>query len=512
MPEDRDRHDVLVRITETPQLARAVPRLRPEVLHAVIARYGLQDCGDLVALATPQQLSAVFDLDLWKPPRAGASEQFDPARFCEWLEVLVDVDAAMAANRLAHQDVALVVAGLAPAIRVLDPGVFEPIEERSGADAVLNPGRERGVYQEIGGYVVIARRADAWDAIVGVLVALDEHHPAAFRRVMRGCQNLSNAGHEFDGLDELLSQPEQHRLDLDVAREGRRERAGFLPAEQARAFLDAARHVSLSVGPPALDAVFEAYRRTIAAPEETPGGDVSGVLEVLSDAGVIADPRRALPEGTEGTPTVNPALQEYLAHQPGSMDDWIAREQALGFLANALVAGCSVQGRAFVPHEARDAVAATCNLGLECWPRHWGPSLEAGLVTIFRVGWSVLYREISLKTAEALIETLDQIQTSDQELQFDLRVLRRELNRERQAGRPWRVRDRLDVLAPLDLPACTALIALLDECPVMLANVRASGGPPPLTVDPLEVRFVSERRHVAAIHEFVAALAEGLTG
>src|SRR4029078_12044593 len=79
MPEDRDRHDVLVRITDTPQLARVVPLLPPWILHAVITQHGLQDCGELLALTTAEQLSAIFDLDLWKAPRPGDDEEFGPA-------------------------------------------------------------------------------------------------------------------------------------------------------------------------------------------------------------------------------------------------------------------------------------------------------------------------------------------------------------------------------------------------------------------------------------------------
>ncbi|MGH9240201.1 MAG: DUF6178 family protein [Vicinamibacterales bacterium] len=74
MSEDRDRHVELLRV---------LPHLAPESLHALILQRGLHDSGDLLALATPPQLSAVFDLDLWKADRAGGDEQFDGARFCE---------------------------------------------------------------------------------------------------------------------------------------------------------------------------------------------------------------------------------------------------------------------------------------------------------------------------------------------------------------------------------------------------------------------------------------------
>jgi hypothetical protein len=190
----------------------------------------------------------------------------------------------------------------------------------------------------------------------------------------------------------------------------------------------------------------------------------------------------------------------------------MAREQALGFLANALVAGCSVQGRSFTPREASDAVVATCNLGLECWPQQWPPAATHDLVTVFRVGWAVLHRDVTMVAARLLFDALGHVQTSDRDIQIGLRVLARELRKQTKAGAPWRARAALDALAPLDLPVWAALVALLDECPVMLANVWAPGDGPTLTISPSTFHFVSERRHVAAIRDFLGSLAERLTG
>jgi Family of unknown function (DUF6178) len=529
MPEDHTRHDVLARITDNPQLARAVPLLRPDVLHAVIAHYGLLDCGALIALATPQQLSAVFDLDLWKAPRSGAVEQFDPARFLEWLEVLVDVDPATAADRLAQQDVALVVAGLSPSITVWDPAVFSSVEEPTGADAVVNAGRERGAHVDVGGYLVVARRTEAWDAIVEVLMGLEKHHSATFHHVMRACRRLSDSGRELDGLDDLLPDAEQLRFDMSLGREKRRDLLGYLPPEQARAFLDAARGVSLAAGPPATDAVFVGYMQTVApanaseAPadlqsadaEDTPAesaAHVAEVIRVLRGAGVILDPRRALPPGVQGPLVVGAALQAYLDGESAlTADGWMAREQALGFLANALVAGCSVQGRSFTPREASDAVVATCNLGLECWPQQWPPAATQDLVTVFRVGWAVLQRDVSMIVARRLLDALGLVQTSDRDLQLGLRALARELRKHAKAGTPWRARAGLDVLASLDLPAWAALTALFGECPVMLANVSAPHDRRPHALDPSAFQFIAEAAHVAAIREFLQSLPEVLT-
>jgi hypothetical protein len=78
------------RLLDSPQLARIVPHLAPELLHHVIGQRGLDVCGDLVAAATPEQLTMVFDLDLWRSSEPGRDEQFDADRFGDWLDLLVD--------------------------------------------------------------------------------------------------------------------------------------------------------------------------------------------------------------------------------------------------------------------------------------------------------------------------------------------------------------------------------------------------------------------------------------
>ncbi len=533
MPEDRTHPDVLARITADPQLALAVPLLPPEILHRAIAHFGLQDCGELLTLATPAQLTAVFDLDLWKADRAGSDEQFDASRFCEWLEVLVDAGPEIAADRVSKMDEALVVAGLSPQIRVFDPGVFEPVMEVSSADPVLNAGRERGVHAEIGGYLVVARKTDAWDVTVALLTALSEQHDGTFHRVMRGCRKLSNSGREIDGLDDLLRDDAQAHFDLSLSREQRRDRLGYLPPDQARAFVDSARRVSLTASaPPRDDVVFGAYQRALTVDESSPQAaaesdgvqtaepsadaapSAAAVIDVLREGGVLADAPRALLPGTDDvTEPVTPALHDYLRRWAESdAAGWVARNQELGFLANALVAGSSLQARPFTPREATDAVAATCNLGLDCWPHHWPAASTDGLVTVFQVGWTILHNEVSTIAAKQVIDALDGMQVSDRDVQFELRVLRRELRQQLRNGTPWRARRRLDVLAMLDLPAWAALTALFDECPVMLSNVSAPGDRRRLTVNPSEFRFIADAGHVTAVHAFLQSLPESFGG
>jgi hypothetical protein len=170
-----------------------------------------------------------------------------------------------------------------------------------------------------------------------------------------------------------------------------------------------------------------------------------------------------------------------------------------------------LQGRPFTRREAIDAVFATCNLGLVSWPQRWLASSTHNLITVFQVGWTVLHREVSMVAADRLIHVLDEVRCSDHDLQLGLYVLRRELHKQLQAGSPWRARRRLDVLATLDLPAWAALQALLDECPVMLANVSVSHDRRRHTLNPSEFQFIADVRHIAAVHEFLLSLTELLT-
>jgi hypothetical protein len=450
MSEERTA-DVLARLARNADLARTVPLLRPDVLHAVIVHRGLHDCGELLALTTPAQLSALFDLDLWTAPRPGEEEEFDAARFCDWLDALVDAGPAIAAARLAAIDPALVVAGLSPNVAVFDAAVFSPDGEQSGADVVLNEGRKRGLHLDVGGFLVIGRTGEAWESIVQLLIELDERHPEAFRRLMRACCTLSSSGFERDGLDALLSGARQARFDLSVSREMRRERLGYVAPLEARAFLEAARR----------------------AP------DVPGPTQHDSN-----HPSRALARRPKRDPsTIEPVL----------------------FLANVLVSGCTVQRRSFTLREALDAVAATCTLGRESWPSD--RPLPSDPVPLFQEGWRRLHRDVSMTAAASLLDALGSIQSGDDDLRLELSALRRALQTQHRSGTPWRVGDRLDVLAQLDLPTWAALVALLDECPVMLANVHAPDGRPH-TVDPSRFEFIAEAGHVAAVRQFLARVTD----
>src|SRR5512143_507786 len=82
---------LLARLLDSPHLTEIVRRLEPKRLHQLIRQCGLEECGEILALATTEQLTRVFDEDLWTSAQPGRDEEFDADRFALWLEVLAEL-------------------------------------------------------------------------------------------------------------------------------------------------------------------------------------------------------------------------------------------------------------------------------------------------------------------------------------------------------------------------------------------------------------------------------------
>ena len=532
MSKHRDRRDThgtgsvedrLARLLETPRLARIVPHLAPETLHQLIRYRGLDACRKFVAAATPEQLTSVLDLDLWRSTQPGRDERFDVERFGEWLEVLVDSGSSSAARTVAAIDESLVIAGLARYVRVFDLGTFEPVAQSDDERIDARVASADSLACEVGGYLVRARRPDAWDAIVTLLLALDADHHDYFHAVMRGSRRLSNSTPEIDGLDDLLMEPEQQLHDVALDREQRRSHQGYLTPGDARAFLQMARQPRhrRTDAAPSINPIVAAYVRDAdeaAAAVEAPAtpdvsASIDAVVDLLAEAGLAPERPRALLESAADESPRLTRLQR-LMEQARDTDDtaYLARGRELAFLANALMAGCSIQSRPFTAQEASDATAAVCNVGLEHWPAHWpGAEVHAhGLVMAFEVGWAVLYEDVSLFAAGQLIATLTNLRSIDVDIQRDLLKLRRELVRQRDAGTPWRVRNALEVIAILDGPAWASLLGLLDECPVLPAALTATLEGHTRAVSATAFEFIATTDQIRDVQAFARKLPDVL--
>jgi len=560
----------LARLLDTPLFARVVPHLAPETLHQLIQYRGLDACGELVTSATPAQLTSLLDLDLWRHAQPGRDEQFDVDRFGEWLEVLVEAGDSVAARTVAALDKHLVIVGLSRYLRLFDPGTFEPTassdDEPMDRNEMMNSETSGDALEcEVGGYLVRALRTDAWDAVVTLLVTLEAEHNHYFHSVMQGCRRLSNSRPEIDGLDDLLMAPEQHLHDVAIERERRRSRQGYATPADARAFLQMARQpqptpgasarksMSGSTAPIAINPIATAYFRaaeehadttpeesSAGSPESAPHHDdiptsIDAVIELLAEAGVMPERPRALLEAADEGPRAArlphlKRLMEFVLHHDQTA--YLTRSRELAFLANTLLAGSSVQSRPFTPQEASDAAAGICNLGLECGPaRRPGAIAQGGsspreldtamlsnaflvdhdLVTAFEVGWSVLYREVSLFVTDRLVSTLADLDCPDADTRRDLRTLRRTLEKQREAGTPWLAREAADVLQMLDMTAWISVLGLLDECPILPAALTAVLERRTTSVSPNAFEFISTTAQIGDIRLFMPMLPEVLS-
>ncbi len=515
--------DRIARAPDAAQLARAVPHLPAETLHALIRHQGLDASGDLVAAATPEQLTAVFDIDLWRRSGSGRDERFDDDRFGEWLEALVESDEVVAARTIAALDEDLVIAGLSRYVRVFDPAVLDtPTSDGEPVD--LDLPSFSGLSREIGGYVVRARRTDAWDAIVALLLALAGQHPDRFHQVLRGCRRLSNSTPEIDGLDDLLPEPQQVMHDVAAGRDRRRSRQGYATPADARAFLQMARQRQARASAagtrnPIVAAYFratedevEAVDRTAEQPGMAANGDeresIEAVTALLADAGLPTGRPKALLMAP-ASDSSSPAGVEVLLQEAGA-DAFAGYTSELAFLANVLVAGGSVQSRAFTPQEASQAAIAICNLGLE---HSATPDSTAGrddLVSAFEIGWAVLH-ELGMFVARKLIDVLTDLRSVDPDTQQELRALRRELVRHCKNGTPWKARGALEVIAMIDMPVFVSLQALLDECPVLPDALTAILERRTGAINPTSFEFISTERQARQVREFAATLLDALT-
>jgi hypothetical protein len=509
-----DGHGLLDRILSTPDLARVVPQLHAGVLHRVIERCGLEDCAELVTLATPAQLAQAFDLDLWRPTQPGHDEQFDPARFGLWLEVLVESGADKAADLLAAMPVEPLVAGVAHHVRVFDLISIATHETTDGGQYCHRPTDDEFT-SDVGGYQLVAKRTDTWDAIVDVLSSLSTDHNDCFRQVMRGVIACSDAGREFDGLNDLLETEEQAIFDMSIDRDERREQQGYAKPAQARAFLQSAREGRAAAGAnPIARAYFHALE---AATDREDTGVViddapAEVVEMLADAGLLPQAPQALLTGSHD------ASQHRLAKMRSHMQHVFERDAVIystrsaevAFLANTLAAGCTIQSRAFAPQEASEAAIAVCNLGLDSVPDlPDGYLLRHDLVGVFQMGCKTLHQDVAMDAAAQLIDTLTRFRSTDRDIQSELNMLRIEMMKQWRAGTPWRAGRRLEAIAMLDAPAWAGLSGLIAECPVRHAALLARESRAH-RVEMSAFEWISDGSDLAAIGRFLRALPETL--
>ena len=215
---------LLMRILERPGLVAAVRELPGAVLGKLIDRIGLEDAGELVALASTAQLERVFDDDLWRADRAGDDETFRPERFALWLRVMLEAGEDHLVERLCELPQDLIALAVHRLVLVLDMDVVAEQLGWAGKEAEpIADALDDSTFEEWEEFRVIARDRDAWEDVWGALVSLDRDHHDRLRAILEQCcamstEYISSQG----GLFQVLTADEMMESDVAAARDDRR--------------------------------------------------------------------------------------------------------------------------------------------------------------------------------------------------------------------------------------------------------------------------------------------------
>lgn len=527
MPSSRKLVDSIV---HEPRLAAIVQSLAPRSLGKLINHVGLEDSGELISLATTEQIEKIFDEDLWTHDQPGAEERFDGDRFVLWLQVMLEVGERFAAEKLEEFPEDLVVLALQRSILVVDSDVLQAAMGDDDESDMTEKALESSLYEEFDEYMVLARRHEGWDAILAVLVALDASNRTLLRRLLERCCFLS---HEYiednGGLYDVLTSEEMLESDLAGEREDRRSREGFVAPAAAASFLNLARRCDPeTLATMGRDPVARAYfrhrrsgssaRSTLAPASFDARQDVlrlEALIATLDGEPRLPDARvKSLPSA--GAPSDLPNDGELFRRTLARLAErnTASHEQRLdemAFLCNVLVSGNSIVGRVFRPYEAIVAAAAICNLGME---RLVGAAAdkssldgaarvleERGADGVFRLGLWILHHEVAGATLAALAIAIDKAAAGRPNLDR-LRVI---ADAARKAEKPWRFgRALFDLHELFDDATLGMLQNLLGECPILTGQLAHPAGGP-YGIDRAR-RFIATHADVREVQRFVRGL------
>jgi hypothetical protein len=545
---------LLSRLLEEPELVAIVRELEAPVLGRLIRHVGLEDAGELVALASTPQLERIFDEDLWQLDQPGQNEAFDAQRFTSWLEILLEAGPTFAARRLLEMNEDLVMLGLCEHLRAIDServaaSMWKGAE--AGCDSLLQQALDSQHYHEFEQFIVYSIHEPSWATWLTLLLELERLQLDVLSRWLERLADISadsvdDEDDAVDGYYHALRRAETLADDVAAQRGERREQQGYISPSDALSFLRSARRCSLVeiLGAPAPDPITQAYFRdyftslgdpanapasvrseAVAYDESVQGGDGAAPspaaarwLSALREVDAAA-PRRLLPAGTSQAPEL-PVRVAMLALKRVDPALYSRRVVELSYLANILLSGASHEARNFRPVEAAEAALALCNLGFEralglasnattegseSKSRAIGWLTRHDLVTAFRAGLHVAHHELVLASSRALATRLQRSAscTTAKARAQEFSRLASALAHDAARQEPWRSCSHLDVLETILPPRTLAAFrALLAECPTL---------PPQLShTDRTSTSgFVT---HIAQVHQIAAMLARFESG
>jgi hypothetical protein len=363
---------LLDRLIQAPDLVRRVRELPAQTFSALVRQVGVEDAGEIVALATIDQLVAAFDEDLFINERPGEREVFDSRRFAIWLEVLLEAGDEVAAKRVAELSEDFVIGALSSLVLVLDNDALNArMSEGDQAAISADKALESTLCEEIDGYLLISRQYDSWDASLALILALDRDHRALLERILdRSAAIASEYVEDLESLVTVLSAADSLAEDVEAQREERRAMLGYVEPRAAKSYLELAkRPTHTNLASEQRDPITRAHFRELKPRPGTGAHRLTGAVARLGQIAPADAPHPMLGHAAgqpdsrrEPQGELIEAMRLLSVRYPERFNE---RMQELAYLANVLVAGGTVHGRRFRASEAAEAAIATVALGAE---------------------------------------------------------------------------------------------------------------------------------------------------
>lgn len=315
---------LLAQLLDEPDLDAQLMGLTGAEWKAVVSVVGLEDSGELLALASSQQLLELFDEELWTSGVA-SGENIDAERFATLLEVLQDSGIEELAKKLSTLSEDFLQLAMGSLVTVWSSEFLT----RYAEDGQVEKKLESCLIEEFGEYLILSSGGLGWDVVIELLATWNESDPALIDRLFSRLAAVSES--EIQGPDDLLTVldgMDELREEAEAEREERRAALGYVSSSDARAFLALP---PLGI-PSELDAISKAYFRRLE-PRQTSASQ--GALRGRSLSQLIKSQRSDRTALREPDGLFKLAMRQLQIRQPEIHARCV---EELAFLVNVLAA------------------------------------------------------------------------------------------------------------------------------------------------------------------------------
>lgn len=474
-------------------LAETIRAWQPSSLTKVIREIGLEDAGPLLALLDSSQLSSVLDEDLWSWRSTDKEERFDAEKFLTWIEVLSELGPKAVVQKLLSFDESFLILAFSRLMLVLNQDDLARRmlrqNEDLGTEDLIDKALESHSCLELSDYLIVFQQEHAADLMSDILSTMQTEDSTALNSLLEGCERTSRPLTENnESLYQALVGFDEAQENALNDRQERRAQRGYVSRADALGFLNLARlsppDIELLETDPFLPSALETLATEL---QSAPSAAETAVLQKILNENHQPLPRLASSCEIPATDEIHRLLELIHKDSPERHERFL---QELAFLGNALISGCTLQGRQIRGPDAIQIVAATCHLALLSLEQQGNNQLlnfkRHGPVTLFRWAWGLLFRDVSMATLNVLLEELSQRKKSSSAK--EIHTLFTEFSEAKKSRSPWRALSKLHWLErAIGKVKTSQFRAFLDECPHL---VESSSSP---------LVFISTPRHISAI-------------